>query len=267
MLFCLKSRLSGLYLDKADEIKIESRDWESTPDIIENYPDKKIVLEIFSNEEVDWDKIKTWNILAQGRLTLCLDRVSNFGIAKEFGIPFYLGYPVGTPYEISALILAGVSEIVVGSPVFFNTEYLKSVSIKKRCYPNVSHLDGFERENGINGQWIRPEDISLYEGAIDVMEFIFVTPTKEQALFRIYAEEGHWPGEVDDIIENFNFRPALNRLVDSEAIEARLNCNQKCAGLGGTCQVCFRIIELSSPDLISEYAKTLGVDPSEEKRE
>ena len=44
MKFCLSSRQSKQYLEKADEIKVDFRDRNSIPDLAIDYPDKTIIL-------------------------------------------------------------------------------------------------------------------------------------------------------------------------------------------------------------------------------
>ena len=46
MKFCLRNRQIGEYLKKADEIKMEYRDYKSIPDLFEKYPDKPIIVQI-----------------------------------------------------------------------------------------------------------------------------------------------------------------------------------------------------------------------------
>lgn len=44
MKYCLRNRQIGEYLAKADEIKMEYRDYKSIPNLFEKYPEKPIII-------------------------------------------------------------------------------------------------------------------------------------------------------------------------------------------------------------------------------
>ena len=54
MKFCLRSRVSSNYLAKAHEIKVDTRDYNSVPDVIEKYPNADIILEQLMSAII-WD--------------------------------------------------------------------------------------------------------------------------------------------------------------------------------------------------------------------
>ena len=59
MKYCLSARQPDSVLKKADEIKIELRDFKAIPDYVEKYADKTLILE-FENmipEEFNWELI------------------------------------------------------------------------------------------------------------------------------------------------------------------------------------------------------------------
>jgi hypothetical protein len=253
MKFCLRNRISGNYLVKADEIKVDTRDYASTPDLFEKYPDKDIILELFHKEDTDWNELRRWGVLSKGHLILCLDKPEDIPKAKEIDVKFYLGYPVTSFYELNALIDQEVSYVVVGMPLFFETDKLMRYDVPFRCVPNVAYIDGIWREHGACGQWIRPEDLELYEEVFDVIEFSHVNPDKEEALYRIYAEQHTWPGELGMIIENLN-HVGENRMLGPELTRKRLNCGQRCQS-GGACRICKLSLALATPEFIKAYAK------------
>lgn len=252
MKFCLHSRLDMEYLQKADEIKVDTRDYSTIPDLLEKYPEKDIILELFHKEEKNWDELRRWTILSRGHLILCLDNPEDFPKAREIGVKYYLGYPVASMYEANALKANGVCYIVVGMPLFFNMNSIKTLDIDCRCIPNVAYIDGIYRENGVCGQWIRPEDLELYSPMIDAIEFSHVKKDKEQALYRIYAEQKKWPGDLGMIIENFNHL-GVNRMIMRDVSLARMNCRQKCQDGTGSCHICERALLLADPERIKDY--------------
>ena len=49
MKYCLSSRQIKKYLTKADEIRVESRDYRQISDLFIEYPDKMIILDVLKN--------------------------------------------------------------------------------------------------------------------------------------------------------------------------------------------------------------------------
>ena len=50
MKYCLSGRCPQSVLLKADEIKVDIRDYQALPEYIEKYPDKTLILNINTNE-------------------------------------------------------------------------------------------------------------------------------------------------------------------------------------------------------------------------
>lgn len=252
MKFCLSSRQNREYSLKADEIKIQYRDIKSTLDLIEKYPDKLIILEESLNgEQFNWTDIDTYNKLARGNFMLCLGDVNSAQTAKDLGIKFYMGYPVKTFYELGGLKNLGVAAVRLDAPLFFQMDKVKEFGIPVRVCANLAYTDLLPRENGINGIWIRPEDLHMYEDYVDTIEFGDCDLKKEQALYRIYAEQHEWPGVLNMIITNLD-APGTNRMISSDVSSARLFCGQKCAA-GGACKLCFRALSLADPEKVRGY--------------
>lgn len=251
MKFCLRSRVSSNYLAKAHEIKVDTRDYNSVPDVIEKYPNADIILELFHKEDINWDELRRWGILAKGRLILCLDKIEDIPKARAINVRYYLGYPVTNYYELNALIAQEVCYIVVGMPLFFEVNKLKPFAVDFRCIPNVAYIDGMWRSDGVCGQWIRPEDLELYDDIFTAIEFSHVKVDKEEALYRIYAEQKTWPGDLGMIIENLNYL-GENRMLDRQVTESRMNCGQRCQS-GSRCKICYRALDLASPERLQAY--------------
>lgn len=76
----------------------------------------------------------------------------------------------------------------------------------------------------MRGAWFRPEDLYKIE-AIDVCEFFHKDNRDEQALYRIYAENHEWPGELNLIIKDIEDKDILNRMLPPEFQEKRSNCH------------------------------------------
>ena len=94
MKYCLSARQQDSLLKKADEIKIELRDFRAIPEYIEKFPDKTLILEFVNElpEDFSWDSIKAYEELMNGNFICAL---SNLSLAPECylrNIKFYYKY-------------------------------------------------------------------------------------------------------------------------------------------------------------------------------
>lgn len=257
MKYCLSSRCSETYLNKAHEIKFEWRDRRAIPDYAFKYPDKDIILQFnYSqiDEVIDWEEINKYNRMCENRL-ICA--VANIQQAVECGyrdIKFYYGFPIDSFYELNAWKDLGVCYVRLGPSLFFSMDRVKAIGIPVRAIPNVAYNDGLPRGNGVCGQWIRPEDIDLYEDYITTVEFENADIKKEEALYRIYREKHGWSGNLNNLITNLNYG-ATSRLIPQEITKRRLNCGHLCQTTG-TCSMCVRAFSLAQPNTIKNYLES-----------
>lgn len=261
MKFSLHERnVSAAYLKKADEIMIPYRDRRAIPDYAKKYPDAQIVLEVTPDIPFEISELKDYYILAKKKLTLCLPDIREDRVAelKEEGIPFFWGYTITTFWELRAAIFTGVSQVRIGAPLFFECDKLKRFSITKRIVANIAHEGYLSNVDGIAGSWIRPEDVEKYEDVFDIIEFADCNENKkEEALYRIYAEQHEWPGRVDMIISNID-TIAVNRMIPDEFAERRKNCGQRCMKADLSCRICHRLLYLANPELMGEYFEAIN---------
>lgn len=253
MKYCLRNKVSAQYLKKADEILVTYRERSVIPDLAEKYSQAAIILEILPMEDWELEEIKQLSALSLGRLTLSVPNLKDPRLSQLEGIPYFWGYAVGSWYELDAVKAAGVSQIRIDTPLFFETDKLKNINLPLRLVPNVAHEGYLPHLDGVAGSWVRPEDISLYEGIFSTIEFHDCDASKEQALYRIYAEGQGWPGPLEDLITNIGTSGKVNRMLPRDFTEHRLNCHQRCKQ-GGNCQICYRHIRLADPEKIREYA-------------
>ena len=239
---CARYTLSNSYLERADEIKIARSRLGDLPTIAEKYPNASILIDNPMDEPLDWEQLRIYSKLVRKGLYLIVASQKTAKEAKEHNIPFYFGYALKTPYEINAAITLGVSYIKLAAPAFF---YLKDLpkEVPYRVAANIAYSDGFERENGINGAWILPRDLSLYEPYIAAIEFDGVNRTQEETLFRIYSGETDYTTDISLLIKNMD-KSVPVRYLTPEISERRLNCHQKCAY--GKCKFCYNAFSLAS---------------------
>ena len=245
MKYCLNSRLSPIYLKKADQIKVRFNDFKSLPQMIEEYSDKEIILSIpnpLGPEETK--ELRRLNKIAKS-LILSFWYFPTF--EEREGFRFYTNYPVESFSEAKALINNGSEAIRIGSPLFFKIAEVAALQTQVRLVPNEPWLSVVPRDNGICGQWIRPEDLHYYDELLEnaVVEFDNCRIAEEEALYRIYAEEHSFSGSIDYIIHNIGSE-ALNRLMPENLGPTRLHCGHRCQNSTPTCRVCPNAFKLAT---------------------
>lgn len=254
MKYCLSSKQEFSYLLKADEIKVDYQDSYHMLDLVEQYPEATFIIMCYSDLKVDFNEVEVWQTLSKNRVILCLSSMNDVIECKNREIPFYFGYPVKTYYELNALAKLGVSYVRLAEPLFFDMDKVKSVGVPVRAIPNIAYVDGLPREDGVCGGWMRPEDVDMYAEYVDVLEFEDADDLKkEQALFRIYAEQKKWPGDLNLLITNLDYK-VTNRLIDPTAMKKRLNCRQVCQS-GGACRTCYRAFSLADVEKLKSYVE------------
>lgn len=255
MKFSMSSRQSPEYLQKADEIKVQWRDRRIIPDLFEKYPNATINLTRYfqdSQEAIDWKQISTYNILSKGKFVLGLTMTSEMIEARANNYKFYYLSAIRTFQELNEVADFGVCRIRLGAPLFFQMDKVRKIyGGPIYAIANMASNDSvFEHKEGVTGLWIRPEDIPTYEPYIELIEFIG-DQKQEQALFRIYAEQHKWSGELGMVVQDLNY-PCTNRMIPPTLAETRLNCGQRCQE-GGRCSICYRMMDLANPEKIRNY--------------
>lgn len=240
--FCLDSRVEAKYRKKADELYIEYRDLKSAEQYLTNeYENTTLIIDTppeLTTDELTtlqrWLNLKEEIILALHNFKQLTPEMSTF--------KWYIMLPCNSFAEAIALQNAGAEYIVLGETLFFNIDRLKDCGIKKvRIMANQAVHSTVPRENGICGPWVRPEDVAMYDKFQEtVIEFPGCLPSKEQALYRIYAEQHQWPGAINMIIDNID-ADCENRMLPTEFTEHRLNCRQRCH----SCHICPNMFRLA----------------------
>lgn len=252
MKYCLSARQTKEYLAKADEIKVDYRDHEMILDLIKDYPEATIIINCKPNTIIDFEKLGQYKKLTKQRIIAEVPSAAACADAAKVGLEYYIGYPVSSFFELHALKDLGVCYVRLDNELFFQLDKVKICGVPVRAVPNVAYIDGLRRPNGILGTWIRPEDLEpIYGEYIDAIEFEDADRQKEQALFRIYAEQKEWRGPLETIITNLN-ADGVNRMIPHEFSRTRTTCSQRCLK-GGSCHICERTLFLANPDLLSEY--------------
>lgn len=260
MQFCVGGRQPYSVLKKADQIIVKWQDRERIIDFVERLPDKEIVLEL--TEVPEAKEFETWKMYSE--------KFKNFYIASYDlrlfdlfdleGIKWYWHYAVTSYYELQEIIALKPSYIKLGPPLSFDLKNVKNIvgeNIKLRMVCNnarPNYLPSIrEKFPNFFGQFIRPEDIQLYEKYIDAIEFSSEDLKKEETLLRIYKEDKNWPGNLALLIDNLNFS-VDNRGIPDELGKGRINCGQRCQS-GGACRLCRRVFEFTDAVRNEKYRR------------
>lgn len=172
----------------------------------------------------------------------------------EAGYHAYLKYHICDWETVVSLVNLGVSDIYVDSSIAFSMHNIKKLcnehGIKIRVSPTVSPNSSIMGMNP-NSFFIRPEDLSIYEKYVDIVDFRVPDQTKEDTLFDIY-KRGTFYYNLKDLLDNCKFS-VPNPFIKPEFGQSRLNCGQRCMIPGHSCHLCDTQIQLTN--LVYDYFK------------
>ena len=245
MKFCVSNRQSDTVLKKANEISVPFKDQDTIPDLALKNPGADIILRISADDvdEIDWDKFK--KLSRKLPIIFCTEDITIDKKCKINNIPFYWAFPITSYYELKGLNYIGVSQFLLGPPLSFDLQLIKERFGRPiRLIANVCFDSYINQKDGICGSYVRPEDVIKYEKYVDSLEFARVTKDQEEVLFRVYAEDRTWPGNLRLLLTNFMY-DVDNRGIPNEFAEARMNCRQNCMRTG-TCKFCYTAVNFGN---------------------
>lgn len=250
--YCVSARQPKSVLKQADEIYVQYKDRDIIMDFVEEYPDKTIILDFPVGSENF--ELANWGMYSEKfeNFYIALHNLTYAEAFNKSNIKWYWPYPITSYYELDGIIAAGASSVVVGMPLTHDMHDLRStVPVPIRATANLARPDYLAAANPIIGFWIRPEDVDMYEGFIDCLDFHSTSLTEEAALLKIYKEKKEWMGNLNFIIHNLNYN-VDNRAIEKHFAEHRFDCGQRCLK-GSTCHYCERALQFST--LIKKKAR------------
>ena len=246
MKYCVSARVGSSTRNKADEIYIANRDKNILIDYIEKYPNKTLTLELLEPTEIDIELFKAYNEKLTGGLQLSIPSFwddATIQNLKENGIKFFFRDLITDFAGLRHAVRRGASAIVIGVPLTHRLMDIKrAYNIPVRTSPNLLYTNSVvSADDRVCFNWIRPEDVKLYEEYIDTLEMFGENSFAETSL-KIYKEDGKWEDRLYFLVPGLD--PAIDNRVLNKAGEARLNCGLRCME-GGTCRLCRRFAGLS----------------------
>lgn len=231
------------HIEDADEIRCPYNQLGSIYNFMLKHKNKRYNIIIDSN--ADFQK-------AIEQIDVIKDRVDDYTVqCNSFaqlnalvssGYNAFLSYPVSDWETFSNLVNLGVSDIYIDGSLGFSISSLSLVpdNILIRVSPTLSPNAAIAK-NKEASFFIRPEDLPLYEKAINVIDFKEVKQEQEDALYSIY-KRGTFNYDINQLIAGL---PRVNNLMfKQEFAEKRLNCKQKCKVPGYNCHYCSTYIHI-----------------------
>ena len=178
---------------------------------------------------------------------------------KQNDIEFFFGTYVRDWDLFHGFIELGVSDLYIVESLAFELNLLgpaahaKGISI--RVFANICQSSWNEGDS-LKSFFVRPEDVETYAPYVDVIEFI--EGINYSTLYKIYARDKKWFGDLRDIIVGLDV-PLDSRRILPHFAEMRVKCGKKCMK-GNPCKLCERVV--SAAETLEEQNFILKKNPN-----
>lgn len=167
------------------------------------------------------------------------------GICRQKELKFYFDVVVRDWETFNTFIQVGVSDIFLVEQMMFEIKDASTAAhkagVRVRTFPNIAQRR-YEETASIKCFFIRPEDVDLYEGLVDVMDIYTVDEINQDVVLEIYQHDKIWWGPLREIIVGLD-NDIDGRYIIPRFGDRRLNCNRKCFK-GYNCDVCHTVEQL-----------------------
>lgn len=245
------------YADSVQDIKINLSTFNKYKKYIANHPEKKFFIIINSSNDDINDVInffKDLKILNRLFILLSSRDYSAIEKLKKDYIPFGIDYPVSSAQEALELVSLGAEEICVDGALGFNENFchkLQTEGISIRIAPQYGKLTGTDSIfDGVYNFFIPPKFLDQFYG-FSIVDFAEPDQMKEDTLYKIYAIDKEWAGNLKLLISGLNTDAYENTLAfkNTTFYELRKNCKQRCLqdyGSPNMCHACYNMFQLSA---------------------
>lgn len=272
MKYCVPYDKNFKYLKEIDEVIVpfnESLEFFKVLLKKERIHHSRIILAIKDLEEFNENKDIYFPMLlelkekAEIRYALQFDVYSKMftGLYEELKskeIDFFFNTYVRDWEVFRGFIELGVSDVYIVESLAFELNLLgpaaRASGVSIRVFANVCQ-SSWDGSDSLKSFFIRPEDVSIYEPYVDVIEFY---GDQQSTYYKIYAKDKKWFGDLQDIIIG------LNQSLDSRRVlpffaENRVKCGKKCIK-NNPCKLCERVA--SAAETLEEHNFILKKNPN-----
>jgi hypothetical protein len=260
MKYCVPYSKNFKYNSEIDEVIVHF-DREHNSDIFvhilkspENFKDKRYIFFILDFDYFEEYKFYESISLLKNKINFALmfvnyssDKEEVLNILRDNQIPFFFETRVKDWDTLHGLIDLGISDVYIVEEMGFQlnqiVKYTKPANIQIRTFANVAQT-AWKQSNSLKSFFIRPEDVKYYENYIDVIEFFAKETNQYEVLYKIYAKDRKWFGELKELIIGFN-QDLDSRNLPSEIFIPRISCGKKCIK-GEKCSICDLAMDLSN---------------------
>lgn len=239
---------------------MEWRDRNGLMDLGHKYPEKNYILLLPNDEEINSKDLIKYNAFCHDHLICRIFNPSQYELCKESNVKFYFGMPAVSFQQLINAKEKGAAFCYISAPLTNNLEKASKIGIPLMTYANYA-CDLFpSAESNPCGNWIRPEDMEIYDKYISIIGFVSKDLQQERGFYRAYAEVKRWGGQLGDLIYGLNYE-ANNDLIPPDLAQIRIKCGQSCMERNHACKACIRYLDLANKDLI-RIAKNMtnGID-------
>lgn len=259
MKYCVDYKKNFKYLDQIDELNITyNRRDNSLIGFLQAYSNPHRRINIFIKDEqefIDNDCISLFSAIVKKykvNITLVLNSY-NTDTAKEIckslseaKIPFFFKALVKSWDSLVGYKNLHPTDMYIVQELCFELDAVAKVlhqeKIKIRTFPNVGQTS-WKETPALKKFFIRPEDVSVYEPYIDVLEF-FGRPNSIETYYKVYAIEKKWFGLLNELIIDLDTDIDSRFLLPTFA-GRRVNCGKRCLK-GRPCRICEATEQLSA---------------------
>lgn len=165
---------------------------------------------------------------------------------KKEEIPFFFQTHATSLDIFHGLMELGVSDIYIVEELGFSLSKLGQIASAKgisiRVYADICQ-SSWEGADPLKSFFIRPEDVPAYEPYVDVIEFYTKDFSRAEVLYRAYAQDKKWFGDLKYLITGLDVEVDSRRILPIFG-EIRTKCEKRCMK-GGDCSICSRIVDVS----------------------
>lgn len=259
MKYCVPYSQHFKYSKEVDEIMFMYDEWHNQSivhtlaEMAEEFKGQRVIIQVLDYDYfVKWKTALTLIDLKQKEINFAVafqnyteDMDETLSQLKENNIPFFFMTRVSNWDTFNGLIKLGVSDIYIVEELGFELNKLGPLahasSVSIRTFANVCQTQ-WKKGDSLKSFFIRPEDVSIYEPYVDVLEF-FGDTNAQEVMYKVYAIDKQWFGNLKEIIIGLDI-DLDSRFVLPAFGAARAKCGKKCLK-GINCQICDRIMTAS----------------------